>query len=147
MEIIIIGADHGGDELKEILKSELLKFDFEVIDAGCPSKASVHFPEIGEKVVREILSGSCKRGILICGTGIGMSIAANRFKGIRATLCHDHLTAELSRQHNNSNILVLGGRLLGDVCAIDIMQTWLNTEFQGGRHQIRLDMVDQCNFE
>lgn len=147
MKKIIIGSDHGGYELKEILKSELEKNNFEVIDVGCPSKASVQYPEIGEKVVREIVSGSCERGILICGTGIGMSIFANRFKGIRATLCHDHLTAKLSKEHNNSNILVLGGRILGDVLAIDIMQTWLNTEFQGSRHQVRLDMIDQCDIK
>ena len=147
MKKIIIGSDHGGYALKEILKSELENYDFEVIDVGCPSKASVQYPEIAEKVVREIVSGSCDRGILICGTGLGMSIFANRFKGIRATLCHDHLTAKLSKEHNNSNILVLGGRILGDVLAIDIMQTWLNTEFQGKRHQVRLDMIDQCDLK
>lgn len=147
MKKIIIGSDHGGFDLKEILKSELATMNIDVTDVGCPSKESVHYPEIGESVARGILSGKYERGILICGTGIGMSIIANRFNGIRATLCSDNLTAKLSREHNNSNILVLGGRLLGDIKAIDIMQTWLETDFQGARHQDRLNMIDACNLK
>ncbi len=143
MEKIVIGSDHGGFALKEILIKALKKRSCEVIDVGCFDQSFAHYPEIGRLTAEHILSGKCERGILICGTGIGMSIAANRYLGIRATLCHDHLTAKLSREHNNSNILVLGGRLLGDIKAIDIMDAWLNTKFQGDRHQTRLEMIDQ----
>lgn len=142
-EKIVIGSDHGGFTLKEILAGELIKKSYEIVDIGCFDQKSVHYPEIGRTAIKQVLSGNCRRGILICGTGIGMSIIANRYQGIRATLCHDHLTAKLSREHNNSNFLVLGGRLLGDVKALDIMDVWLNTEFQGDRHQTRLDMIDQ----
>ncbi len=139
---IIIGADHGGFQLKEIIRNELVSQSLEVEDAGCYNTDSVNYPYIGKIVSEAVASGKVERGILICGTGIGMSITANRYKNIRATLCHDHLTAKFSREHNNSNILILGGRLLGDVLALDIVDTWLNTPFEGGRHQLRLDMID-----
>ena len=139
---IIIGSDHGGFDLKEIIKKELIRQSFEVEDVGCHNTDSVNYPEIGKSVSQAVASGKVERGILICGTGIGMSITANRYQNIRATLCHDHLTAKLSREHNNSNVLVLGGRLLGDVLALDILDTWLNTPFEGGRHQLRLDMIE-----
>ena len=143
MEKIVVGCDHGGFALKEILKKTLQIRQFDVIDVGCHDKSSVDYPDIGRLAVEKVLSGICRRGILICGTGIGMSIFANRYRGIRATLCNDHLSARLSREHNNSNFLVLGGRILGDVLATDIMETWLETEFQGNRHQSRLDRIDE----
>lgn len=140
---IIIGSDHGGFSLKQILKETLLEQCYEVIDAGCFDVNSVHYPEIAQKVSREVMTGKFIQGILICGTGIGMSIAANRFDKIRATLCHDHLSAKLAREHNDSNILVLGGRVLGVEIAKDILEVWLTTEFLGGRHQKRLNMINQ----
>lgn len=139
---IIIGSDHGGFELKELIRGLLAENPIEITDAGCFSTASVHYPEIGKAVAEKVSNGEFERGILICGTGIGMSIAANRFPGVRATLCHDHLTARLAREHNDSNILVLGGRVLGLETAKDILLTWLKTEFEGDRHLTRINMLD-----
>ncbi|MCG8335097.1 MAG: ribose 5-phosphate isomerase B [Proteobacteria bacterium] len=140
---IIIGSDHGGYDLKEILIKHLEEASYEVEDAGCFNGESVHYPEIAKVVASQISGGSFQQGILVCGTGIGMSIAANRFNGVRATLCHDHFTARMSREHNNSNILVLGGRVTGDEVARDILEVWLNTDFQGGRHSTRIGMFDE----
>lgn len=140
---IIIGSDHGGFPLKESLKPVLEELSFSVTDVGCYDTTSINYPEIGKKVSESVASGQFARGILICGSGLGMSIIANRFKKIRATLCNDHLTAKLSRQHNDSNILVLGARVLGIETATDILHTWLNTEFDGGRHLERINMFDQ----
>ncbi|PCI23902.1 MAG: ribose 5-phosphate isomerase B [SAR324 cluster bacterium] len=142
-EKIIIGSDHGGFALKETLRQVLAEKDFDVCDAGCFDTSSIHYPTIGQEVAERIAEGEFARGILICGTGIGMSLAANRVSNVRATLCHDHLTAKLSREHNNSNVLVLGARILGEETALDILQTWLSTEFGGGRHQERLDMIEK----
>lgn len=139
---IIIGSDHGGFELKEQFKKILSDLDFEITDMGCFNTDSVHYPEIAQQVAEKISAGEFSRGILICGTGIGMSLAANRFPKVRATLCHDHLTARLSREHNDSNILALGARVLGAETAHDILLTWLNTGFEGDRHQTRINMLD-----
>lgn len=141
-EKIIIGSDHGGFELKEKIISLLKDEQCTVEDAGCFDGASVHYPEIANIVAGKVSRNEIKRGILICGTGIGMSLAANRFKEVRATLCHDHITARFSREHNNSNILVLGQRVLGDEVAFDIVKTWLHTKFEGGRHQTRISMLE-----
>ncbi len=140
---IIIGSDHGGFDLKEILIKQLKEASYLVEDVGCFEAESVHYPEIAKIVASAIKKGDFKKGILICGTGIGMSIAANRFNGVRATLCHDHFTAKMSREHNDSNILVLGGRVTGDEVSKDILNVWLNTEFQGGRHSTRIGMFDK----
>jgi len=139
---IIIGSDHGGFDLKEQLITILQENEYEISDAGCFDNNSVNYPDIARQVSKSIAKGDFSRGILVCGTGIGMSIAANRFQNIRATLCHDHLTARMSREHNNSNILVLGGRVLGPETAKEILTTWLNTDFEGGRHQMRCEMID-----
>ena len=139
---IIVGSDHGGFSLKESLKEILLKQSFEVHDAGCFDSNSVHYPVIAKDVAERIASGQFSRGILVCGTGIGMSIAANRFSNIRATLCNDNLSARMSREHNDSDLLVLGGRVLGIETAKDILDVWLNTEFHGGRHQERINMFE-----
>lgn len=139
---IIIGSDHGGFDLKEQIKEILAEQNFEVTDAGCFSNASVHYPEIARVVAEKIAAGEFSRGVLICGTGIGMSVAANRFPKVRATLCHDHLTARLAREHNDSNILALGARVLGIETARDILLTWLNTGFEGDRHLVRINMLD-----
>ena len=139
---IIIGSDHGGFELKEFLVHHLKDNDYSVEDAGCYDTQSVHYPVIAKKVASAVASGDFQQGILICGTGIGMSIAANRYKGVRAALCHDHFTARMSREHNDSNILVLGGRVTGTEVAKEMLDVWLSTAFQGGRHLERISMFD-----
>ncbi|MCP4756336.1 MAG: ribose 5-phosphate isomerase B [Proteobacteria bacterium] len=143
---IIIGSDHAGFSLKEILRETLQTQAYEVFDAGCYDANSVHYPDIARRVSKDVAEGNYPRGILVCGTGIGMSIAANRFKKVRATLCNDHLSARMSREHNDSNILVLGGRVLGVETAHDILETWLRTEFLGGRHLERINMVENDGY-
>lgn len=141
---IIIGSDHGGFKLKEVIIEHLKGIGCSVDDLGCYSSESCDYPKIGSEVARRVGEENI-RGILICGTGLGMSIVANRIPGIRAALCHDAYTAEMSRRHNDSNILVLGGRVTGESVAINIVDTWINTEFEGGRHQRRLDMIEKNN--
>ena len=139
---LAIGCDHGGFELKE----EILKFlrgiaGIDVSDLGPASKESVDYPDFGKKVSEAVVKGVADRGILICGTGIGMSMVANRYPGVRAALCHDHFTAQMSREHNDANILVMGERVIGKGVALELVKTWLETEFAGGRHQKRLDKI------
>jgi RpiB/LacA/LacB family sugar-phosphate isomerase len=143
-EVIAVACDHAGHGLKiEILKL-LQQLQVPVTDLGCASaEESVHYPLYGKKVVDALLARPQSRGILICGTGLGMSIVANRFPGIRAALCHDIFTAIMSRRHNDSNLLVLGGRVIGPDLAKEIVRTWLTTSFEGGRHQERLNLIEQ----
>jgi len=138
---IAVGCDHGGLELKQLVVDLLTKRDIEVIDTGCHAGESVDYPCYAEKVCKLLSAGDCARGILICGTGIGMSIAANRHRDIRAALCHESFTARMSREHNNANVLCLGARVLGTEVALEIVSVWLVSEFGGGRHQRRLDML------
>ena len=138
---IALGSDHGGFEMKEEVASFLGRLKHEVNDVGCFSKDSVDYPEIAQKVCSLVQDGTAQCGILVCGTGIGMSIAANRHRDIRAALCHEAYTAKMSREHNNANVLCLGGRVLGIEVALDIVAIWLTTSFAGGRHQRRLDML------
>lgn len=142
---IIIGADHAGFSLKETLRPFLESIGFAVTDVGTNSEDSVDYPDFGKKVAGAVAAGLFTRGIMICGSGIGMSIVANRFPGVRGALCLDPETARLSRLHNNSNILVLAGRKTDPDTAKNILQTWLDTPFAGGRHQRRLDKIDQIN--
>ena len=135
---IVVAADHGGFQLKEIIKKKLLQEGQEIVDVGCDSVDSVDYPDYAEKAVSTIETGECQKGILVCGTGIGMSIAANRHRYIRAANCFDVSTAKLSREHNNANILCLGARVLDPDKALHMVMTWLDTEFSGGRHQQRL---------
>ena len=139
---IAIGSDHGGFELKETVKPLLKELGHEVEDVGCYSLDSVDYPQEAKKVVALIKEGKVQRGILICGTGIGMSIAANRTPGIRATLCHELFTAEMSRRHNDSNVLCMGGRVIGPGLALEMVKVWLSTPFEGGRHTRRLCQID-----
>lgn len=139
---IIIGSDHAGYAMKETVKKFLLDRGIGVKDMGTHSEASVDYTDFGIKVAKEVSEGRFERGILVCGTGIGMSMAANRFKGVRAALANDLFSVIMSRRHNNSNILVLGGRLIGDVLALELVKTWLETPFEGGRHQARLEKMD-----
>lgn len=135
---IAFGADHGGYELKEILKKILLQGGRDIVDVGCFSNDSVDYPDFADKVVEAILKGECQQGILICGTGIGMSIAANRHRSIRAANCCDVFTARMSREHNDANILCLGARSIGQENAVSMVKIWLETAFSGGRHQKRI---------
>ncbi|MDP2167478.1 MAG: ribose 5-phosphate isomerase B [Thermodesulfovibrionales bacterium] len=138
---IAIGSDHAGVELKEELISLLKEMGIEYADMGTSSPASVDYPDFGELVSEAVLKGEADRGILICGTGIGMSIAANKFPGIRASLCNDLFTAKMSRLHNDANILVIGGRIVGQGLAREIAKVWLETPFDGGRHLDRLRKI------
>ena len=138
---IAIGSDHGGFSVKEIAKPHLEKLGYEVIDFGTNTPDSCHYPIYAEKVARAVAAGEVDRGILICGTGIGMSIAANKVKGIRAAAVSDCFTAQATREHNDSNIICLGERIVGPGLAMRIVDTWLEASFQGGRHQTRVDMI------
>ena len=142
---IAIGSDHGGFSVKEIAKPHLEKLGYEVIDFGTNTPDSCHYPIYAEKVARAVASGEADKGILICGTGIGMSIAANKVKGIRAAAVSDCFTAQATREHNDSNIICLGERIVGPGLAMRIVDTWLEASFQGGRHQTRVDMI--CELE
>ena len=136
---IVVGADHGGYTLKNLIAKWLKEQGHSVVDVGCNSDESVDYPDYALKAVDEIIKGSSEFGILVCGTGIGMSIAANRHYGIRAANCFDENTATLSREHNNANMLCLGARVLDDDTALKMVKIWLDTEFAGGRHQKRID--------
>lgn len=137
-----IASDHGGFELKEYLKEYLKKSGIEVSDFGTNSEEPVDYPIYGERCARAVANGEVERGVVCCGTGIGISIAANKVKGIRCALCTDENMARLSRQHNNANMLALGGRTTSNEEAKKILDAWLITEFEGGRHQRRIDMID-----
>ncbi len=139
---IIIGSDHAAFPLKEILKKFIAEQGIEIQDAGTFGLSSVNYPEYGIKVAKAVSVGEFKRGVLLCGTGLGMSMVANRFPHVRAALCNDLFSAKMSREHNDSNILVLGGRLIGETLAVELVKTWLETPFAGGRHQARLDQFD-----
>jgi ribose 5-phosphate isomerase B len=145
MKKIAIASDHGGFDLKESIIAHLLNTGWKVDDLGPYSEDSVDYPDFGIKLAEEVSGKKVERGIVICGTGIGMSIVVNRFPGIRGTLCSDLFTAKLCREHNDSNILVMGGRLIGKGLAVEIVNTWLNTPFEGGRHQRRLDKINQID--
>lgn len=137
---IAIGCDHGGIALKNDTVAVLKGMGHEVDDAGCFSTESVDYPEFAKQVCAKVQAGACDRGILICGTGIGMSMVANRFDGIRAALCHELFTARMSREHNDANVLCLGARVIGPGLAEEIVRTWVSTEFAGGRHLKRINM-------
>jgi ribose 5-phosphate isomerase B len=138
---IIIGSDHAGFELKEDLKVFLIERGIDFFDAGTYNSNPSDYPEIGAKVARCISSGLYEKGILICATGIGMSIVANRFPGVRGALCNDIFQARMSRRHNDSNCIILGGKVIGKGLARAIVEEWLSTEFEGGRHKRRLAQI------
>lgn len=140
---LAIGSDHGGFNLKQEVMKHLEELGIEYKDFGTYDKNSCHYPVYGKAVAKAVASGEYDRGILICGTGIGISISANKVKGIRASLCSDTYSARLTRNHNDSNILCMGERVLGVGLALDIVDAWLNAEYEGGRHQTRLDMLEE----
>lgn len=139
--MIVIGSDHGGLNLKAALTSYLTRRGEQVIDVGTNGDTSVDYPDFGQKVAESVITGQAGLGILICGTGIGMSIAANKIPGIRAALVTDVFMARMAKEHNNANILVLGGRVLDEQKACDLVGSWLDATFEGGRHQSRLDKI------
>ena len=138
VKTLAIASDHGGVELKSAIIGLLKDRGIEVSDLGTDGSASVDYPDFAQAVAKSIIDGSVEAGILVCGSGIGMSIAANRFPQVRAALVHDRLSAELCRQHNNANVLCLGARLLGEATALDCVEAFISTEFEGGRHEGRI---------
>jgi len=146
---IALACDHGGFSLKEVIKSYLEELSIEYVDYGTYSEESVDYPDFAYRAAKAIVEGEADRGIFICGTGIGISIAANKVRGIRAALCYNVYAAEMSRRHNDANVLCLGGRVLGTELAKRIVKTWLETPFEGGRHQRRIEKIsriekDEC---
>lgn len=140
---IAIGADHGGYELKKAVVAHLQKSGYECVDYGCDSPERCDYPIYGERVGRAVAGGECDLGVLICGTGIGISLAANRVPGIRAAVCSEPYSAKLTREHNNANIIAFGARVVGEGTAMMIVDAFLNAEFQGGRHAERVAMLDK----
>lgn len=140
---VVIGSDHAGYELKEQIKAVLVEKGCTIIDVGTNSPASVDYPDFGIKAATLVARGEADRGVLVCGTGIGMSIIANKVKGVRASLIYDLYTAIQSRKHLDANILVLGGRVTGRDLAAEITRAWLDTPFEGGRHQKRIQKIEQ----
>jgi len=145
MELIGIASDHGGFDLKANIISFLRELGYELSDMGPENSDSVDYPDYGIKIAQAITKKKVSRGIVICGTGIGMSIVVNRFSGIRGALCSDIFTAKLSREHNDSNILIMGGRVVDHNLAKEIVRVWLNTRFEGGRHLKRLDKISKLD--
>lgn len=139
MARVAIGSDHAGFALKEIIKNQLLSAGHEVKDFGTRDEQSVDYPDFGSQVARAVANGEYERGVLVCGTGIGMSMVANRFCQVRAALCNDLFSAVMSRRHNDANILVMGGRVIGSGLAEEIVRAWFDTPFDGGRHGKRLE--------
>ncbi len=139
---IVIASDHGGFELKEHLKAALTTWGHDVEDLGCHSTESVDYPEYSHAMAAAITGDRAPLGVLICGTGLGVSIAANRHAGVRAALCGDTFSARMSRAHNDANVLCLGGRVLGIGLATDVLRVFLEAEFEGGRHQRRVDAME-----
>ena len=143
MLVIALGADHAGWELKEALKVWLIESGHQILDFGTHSPDSVDYPDYALEVAESVASGKAERGLLVCGTGIGMAMTANKVPGIRAALCSDPFMARMSREHNDANVLTLGGRLMDGELGLEILQMWLGTEFAGGRHERRLAKIAQ----
>lgn len=139
--MLAIGSDHGGFELKNHIIEHLKEIGVDYKDFGTYDENSVDYPDIAERVGNSVVSSECEKGILICGTGIGISIAANKIKGVRAALCHDVYSAKMTKQHNDANIICMGGRVIGRELAFMIVDTWLSEEFLGGRHADRIAKI------
>ena len=140
---IAIGCDHGGIVLKPIVKKVLEENEVEIIDIGCYDTKSVDYPDYALSVAEAVSKGEVDKGIILCGTGIGISIAANKVKGVRAAVCHDLFTAQMCAQHNDANILSIGGRVVSEELAGEMVQTWLDTPFEGGRHTARVAKISE----
>lgn len=140
-EAIAVASDHAGVDLKTEISRQIEELGFQVIDLGTHDAARVDYPDYGHAMARCIEQGQAKRGVIVCGTGIGISIAANRHAAVRAALCHDVSTARLARQHNDANVLALGARIVGSAVASDCLRVFLETEFEGGRHAARVEKL------
>lgn len=145
--MIALGSDHAGFAMKEKMKAVIEELGLEFKDYGCFDENSVDYPVIAKAVCSAIKNGECEKGILICGTGVGMSIAANKVKGIRASLCGDTFSAKFTRLHNDSNVLCMGARVIGEDIAAEIIKTYLTTEFEGGRHARRVNLITEIENE
>lgn len=143
MEEIAIASDHAGREMKDDLKEYLVSLGVDTVDMGVNNDASVDYPDYGIPVAEKVSKGEIPKGVLVCGTGIGMSILANKFPGVRAALVNDVYTARMAKEHNDANILVIGGRVAGKGLAREMIRVWLETRFEGGRHQRRLDKISE----
>ncbi len=139
---VAFASDHAGFALKESLKARAAELGHEILDLGPAAGESVDYPDFGAACARAVVEGRAERGVVACGTGIGISIAANKVAGCRAALCHDHYTAEMARRHNDANVLSVGGRVLGDGVAREILETFLTTDFEGGRHATRVGKLN-----
>lgn len=140
---IILGSDHAGFDLKEACRIFLeSQPDYECLDIGAFSPESIDYPKIAHKLAQRVANGEYPRGILVCGTGLGMSMVANRYQGVRAALCHNLYVAKMSRLHNDANILAMGGRVIGTGLALEMVEVFLKTPFEGGRHQARIEQID-----
>lgn len=139
---IAIGADHGGFALKEQIKDFLSDNGYKFTDFGVYNSERVDYPVIAKEIAHDVANGKYDRGIIICGSGLGVAISANKIKGIRAVTCHDTYSSKMSRAHNDANILTMGGRVIGADLAFDVVKIWLETEFEGGRHKNRVDMIE-----
>lgn len=140
---IVIGNDHSGVELKNVISNHLINKGYDIINVGTDSTEAIDYPIPGKAIAEEVLSGNADLGIAICGTGVGISLVVNKIKGIRAVVCSEPFSAKLSREHNNTNILALGARVVNSGLALMILDMWLEASFQGGRHQTRVDMIEQ----
>ena len=143
MAKVAVGCDHGGFPLKDAVVATLESLGAEVVDFGCDSTESVDYPKYGYKVAKAVASGECDLGVIMCGTGIGISIAANKVKGVRAAVCSEPVTARLVKEHNNANIIAFGARIVGIEVAKEIVRAYLEAQFQGGRHQTRVDLIHE----
>ena len=143
---LVVGSDHAAYELKEAIKAKLISEGHEVIDVGCDSTESVDYPKYGHAVGRTVASGEAERGIAVCGSGIGISIACNKVPGIRAALCTSVEMAEMCRRHNNANVVCMGARMISQELAFDIIDTWMTTDFEGGKHLRRINEIEDLDF-
>ncbi len=143
---IVVGSDHAAYELKEAIKEKLIGEGHEVIDVGCYSPESVDYPKYGHAVGRTVASGEAERGIAVCGSGIGISIACNKVPGIRAALCTSVEMAEMCRRHNNANVVCMGARMISQELAFDIIDKWMTTDFEGGKHLRRINEIEDLDF-
>ena len=142
----VVGSDHAAYELKEAIKAKLISDGHEVIDVGCDSTESVDYPKYGHAVGRAVASGEAERGIAVCGSGIGISIACNKVPGIRAALCTSVEMAEMCRRHNNANVVCMGARMISQELAFDIIDTWMTTDFEAGKHLRRINEIEDIWF-
>ena len=143
---LVVGSDHAAYELKEAIKEKLISEGHEVIDVGCDSTESVDYPKYGHAVGRMVASGEAERGIAVCGSGIGISIACNKVPGIRAALCTSVEMAEMCRRHNNANVVCMGARMISQELAFDIIDKWMTTDFEGGKHLRRINEIEDLDF-